>query len=171
MKLSTLSVKRPVAVTMVILICAVIGLYSLSMLPMESMPEMDLSMAIVNTTYSNVGAEEMENLVTKKIEGAISSVSGVDNIQSQTTQGSSLTMVQFNAGTDMDQAVSDMTNSIEMIKSMLPEDCDDPMVIKMDTNIMPIAMMSVSHEGYDLVQTKKYVEDNVTDKLESAAGV
>ena len=65
MKLSSLSVKRPVAVTMVILIFFVIGLYSLSMLKMESMPDMDLSMAIVNTTYSNVGSEEMENLVTK----------------------------------------------------------------------------------------------------------
>lgn len=171
MKLSELSVKRPVAVTMVILIFMVIGLYSLSMLPMESMPDMDLSMAIVNTTYSNVGAEEMENLVTKKIEGAISSVSGVDTITSQSSQGNSLVMVQFDTGTDMDQAVSDMTNSIEMIKSTLPDECNDPMVIKMDMNIMPVAMMSVSHEGYDLVQTKKYIEDNVLDKLESTAGV
>lgn len=171
MKLSSLSVKRPVAVTMVILIFFVIGLYSLSMLKMESMPDMDLSMAIVNTTYSNVGSEEMENLVTKKIEGAVSSVSGVDTIQSQSSQGSSLVMVQFNSGTDMDKAVSDMSNSIEMIKSTLPDDCDDPMVIKMDMNLMPVAMMSVSYEGYDLTQTKKFVEDNVTDKLESAAGV
>lgn len=171
MKLSKLSVKRPVAVTMVILIFMVIGLYSLSMLPMESMPDMDLSMAIVNTTYSNVGAEEIENLVTKKIEGAISSVSGVDNIASQSSQGNSLVMVQFDSGTDMNQAVSDMTNSIEMIKSTLPDECNDPMVIKMDMNIMPIAMMSVSHDGYDLVQTKKYIEDNVIDKLESTAGV
>lgn len=171
MKLSSLSVKRPVAVTMVILIFFVIGVYSLSMLKMESMPDMDLSMAIVNTSYSGVGSEEMENLVTKKIEGAVSSVSGVDTIMSQSSQGRSLIMVQFNNGTDMDQAVSDMSNSIEMIKSTLPDDCDDPMVLKMDMNMMPVAMMSVSYDGYDLTQTKKFVEDNVTDKLESTAGV
>lgn len=171
MKLNELSIKRPVAVTMVILIFLVIGIYSLTMLPIESMPEMDLSMAIVNTTYSNVGAEEMENLVTKKIESAVGSVSGVDTITSQTTEGRSLTMVQFAAGTDMDQAVNDMNNSIEMYKSMLPEDCDDPMVVKMDMNMMPIAMMSVSYDGYDLVQTKKFVEDNLSDNLESVSGV
>lgn len=171
MKLHELSVKRPVAVTMAVLIFVVIGVYSLTMLPMESMPEMDLSMAIINTTYQGVGASEMENLVTKKIEGAISSVSGVDTITSQTSEGNSLTMVQFDTGTDMDKAVSDMNSNIEMIKSLLPEDCDDPMVIKMDTNIMPVAMMSVSYEGLDLVKTKQFVEDNITDKLESTTGV
>ncbi len=171
MKLNELSVKRPVAVTMVVLICLVIGIYSVTMLPIESMPDMDFSMAIVNTTYSNVGAEEMENLVTKKIESAVSSVSGVDTITSQTTQGNSLTMVQFANGTDMNQAVSDMNSNIEMYRSMLPDDCDDPMVIKMDMNIMPVAMMSVSYDGYDLVQTKKFVEENLTDKLESTSGV
>ncbi len=172
MKLSELSVKRPVAVSMIVLIFVVIGIYSLTMLPMESMPEMDMSMAIVNTTYSGVGASEMENLVTKKIESAVSSVSGVDTITSQSSEGSSLVMVQFSNGTDMDQAVNDMNNSIEMYKQLLPSDCDDPSVIKLDVNsIMPVAMMSVSCDGYDLVQTKRFVEDNVSDKLESVDGV
>ncbi len=171
MKLSELSVKRPVAVSMIILIFLVIGIYSLTMLPIESMPDMEFSMAVVNTTYSNVGANEMENLVTKKIESAISSVSGVDTITSNTSEGNSLVLVQFANGTDMDQAVSDMNSNIEMYKALLPEDCDDPMVVKMDVNIMPVAMMSVSCEGYDLIQTKQFVEDNVQDKLEAIPGV
>ncbi|MGM9937583.1 MAG: efflux RND transporter permease subunit [Candidatus Ornithomonoglobus sp.] len=171
MKLNELSVKRPVAVTMVVLIFLVIGIYSLTMLPMESMPEMDLSMAIVNTTYSNVGASEMENLVTKNIESAVSSISGVDTVMSQSSEGNSLVMVQFANGTDMDQAVSDMKSNIDMYRAILPSDCDDPMVIKMDMNMMPIAMMSVSYDGYDLVQTKQFVEDNLQDKLESISGV
>lgn len=171
MKLHELSVKRPVAVSMVVLIFLVIGIYSLTMLPMESMPEMDLSMAIVNTTYSNVGASEMENLVTKKIESAVSSISGVDTIQSQSSEGRSLVMVEFSQGTDMDEAVSDMKSNIDMYRQMLPDDCDDPMVVKMDMSMMPVAMMSVSYEGYDLVQTKKFVEDNLEDKLESTSGV
>lgn len=171
MKLSALSVKRPVAVTMAVLIFLVIGIYSLTMLPMESMPDMDMSMALVYTQYTGVGANEMENLVTKKIEGAVSSVSGVDTITAQSSEGTSMLMVQFNNGTDMDQAISDMNSSIEMIKSQLPEDAKDPNVIKMDTNIMPIAMMSISMDGYDLTQTKKYVEDNLEDRLSAVAGV
>lgn len=171
MKLHEISVKRPVAVIMAVLIFVVIGLYSLSMLKMEAMPDMDLSMAVISTTYRNVGSEEIENLITKPIEGAISSVSGIDTIASQTSEGSSLVMVQFNTGTDMDKAVSDMETNIDMISSMLPEDADDPMVIKIDTNAMATAMMSVSYEGYDLVQTKKFVEDNVVSRLEAIDGV
>ena len=62
MKLHELSVKRPVAVTMIILICVVLGAYSLSMLPIDAMPEMDLKMAVILTNYQNVGSEEIENL-------------------------------------------------------------------------------------------------------------
>ena len=171
MKISELSVKRPVAVSMVLLIFLVIGIYSLTMLPMESMPEMELSMAIVNTTYDGVGAKEMENLVTRKIESAVSAVTGVDTITSNTSEGSSLVMVEFASGTDMNKAVNDMNNSIEMYKAALPSDCDDPSVIKIDMSSMAVAMMSVGYEGFDLIQTKRFVEDNVKNKLESVEGV
>ena len=171
MKLHELSVKRPIAVIMAVLIFVVIGVYSLSMLKMEAMPDMDLSMAVISTTYRNVGSEEIENLITKPIEGAISSVSGIDTIASQTSEGNSLVMVQFNTGTDMDKAVSDMETNIDMISAMLPEEADEPMIIKIDTGAMATAMMSVSYEGFDLVQTKKFVEDNVANKLEAIDGV
>lgn len=171
MKLHELSVKRPIAVVMAILIFVVIGVYSLSMLKMEAMPDMDLSMAVISTTYRNVGSEEIENLITKPIEGAVSSVSGIDTIVSQTSEGSSLIMVQFTNGTDMDEAVSNMETNIDMISAMLPEDADDPMVIKIDMGSLATAMMSVSYEGYDLVQTKKFVEDNVESRLEAIEGV
>lgn len=171
MKLHAISVKRPVAVTMVVLIFVVLGLYSVSMLPMELTPEMDLSMAIVYTSYSNVGSQEVENLVTKPIEGAIGSVSGIDTIQSQSSEGTSIVMAQFNTGTDMDKAVQSMKDNIEMVSAYLPEGANDPMVMKMDMSMMPAAMMSVTYEGYDLVQTKKFVDDNLKDKLEAVDGV
>ncbi len=169
--LHKLSVKRPVAVTMIVLIFVVLGLYSVSMLPMELTPEMDLSMAIVYTSYSNVGSQEVENLVTKPIEGAIGSVSGIDTIQAQSSEGSSMVMAQFNTGTDMDKAVQSMKDNIEMVSAYLPEGAEDPMVMKMDMSMMPAATMSVTYEGYDLVQTKKFVDDNLKDRLEAVDGV
>ncbi len=171
MKLHELSVKRPIAVTMVVLIFFVIGLYSLTMLSMEMMPEMELSMAIAVTQYNNVGSSEVENLVTKTVESAVSSVSGVSSITSQTSEGVSMVMVEFATGTDMDRAVSDMQNNLSMIEDYLPEGAEKPMVMKLNTNAMPVAMMSVSVEGYDLIQAKKYVEDELQSKLESVAGV
>ena len=171
MKLHELSVKRPVAVTMVVLIMVVLGVYSLSMLPIDAMPEMDLKMAIVMTNYSNVGSEEIENLITEPIEEAVASVSGIDTMQSQSSEGMSLVMVQFTNNTDIDKAVSNMENNIDMISAMLPEDAGDPTVLKLDMNAMASMMMSVSYDGYDLVQTKQFVEDNVEHKLKSAGGV
>ena len=171
MKLHELSVRRPVCVTMIVLIFVIIGGYALTMLPMELMPEMEMPMAIVMTNYNNVGAEEVESLVTETIENACASVSGIDTMQSMTSEGSSIIMLQFHTGTDMDKAVSDVEDSIDMIADYLPEKCNDPMVIKLDMNQSTVAMLSVGYEGYDLIQTKKFVEDNVKSDLESVAGV
>lgn len=171
MKLHELSVKRPVAVSMIVMIFVVIGLYSLSKFSIEMTPKMDMSMAIVYTGYPNVGSEEVENLVTKRIEDAVASVSGIDTITSKSSEGTSMVMIQFANSVEIDDAVQDITTSINMYKAMLPEDADDPVIIKIDSSMMSTAMMSVSYEGYDLVQTKKFIEDNVEDKLKSVAGV
>lgn len=171
MNISKLSVKRPVAVTMIVLIFVVIGLYSVSMLPMEMMPEMELSMALVYTSYPNVSSVEVENMVTRTVEGAVSSVSGAKSMTSQSSEGSSMIMIEFSADTDMDKAIVDIKDKISLVENYLPEDCEEPMVLKLDTSMMPVAMMSVSYEGMDLIQTKKYVEDNVINKLEAIDGI
>lgn len=171
MKLHEISVKRPVAVSMVVMIFFVIGLYALSMLPIESMPDMEMNYALVYTSYSNVGSSEVESMVTKTIESAVSAVSGVDTIQSQSSEGSSMVMISFHSGTDMDKAVNDIKDKIDLIDAYLPDECDDPMVMKLDTSMMSAAMMSVSYEGYDLIQTKQFVEDNLESKLEAVDGV
>lgn len=171
MKIYELSVKRPIAVVMIVLIFVVLGFYSMTMLSMEMMPEMELSMALVYTSYPNVGSEEVENLVTKNIESAVSSVSGVNSVTSQSSEGTSLVMVEFSSGTDMDQAVIDMEKNIDMYEAFLPEGVNSPMVLKLDTSMMPVAMMSVTYEGYDLIQTKQFIDDNVVSKLEAVDGV
>ncbi len=171
MNISSLSVRRPVAVTMIVLIFVVIGMYALTMLPMELMPEMELSVALVYTSYPNVGSQEVENLVTKNIESAVSSVSGIKSITSQSSEGSSIVMLQFSSNTDMDKAVQDIKDNVDLVSSFLPEDASDPMVMKLDTSMMPVAMMSVSCEGMDIIQTKKFVEDNIQNKLEAINGV
>ncbi len=171
MKLHEISVKRPVAVTMTVLVFIVIGLYSMTMLPIEMLPKMDLSMAIIYTQYPNVGSREVESLVTENIESAVATVSGIDTIQSTSSEGSSMVMVQFSADTDIDRAVDDMTKNIDMISSYLPDGTEDPLIVKIDSSMMSAMMMSVTYGGYDLVQTKKFVEDNVEDRIKSVSGV
>ena len=171
MKIYELSVKRPIAVIMIVLIFVVLGFYSMTMLSMEMMPEMELSMALVYTSYPNVGSEEVENLVTKPIESAVSSVSGVNSVTSTSSEGTSMVMVEFSSNTDMDQAVIDMEKNIDLYEAILPDGAETPMVLKLDTSMMPAAMMSVSYEGYDLIQTKQFVDENVISKIESVDGV
>lgn len=171
MKIYELSVKRPIAVIMAVLIFIVLGFYSMTMLSMEMMPEMELSMALVYTSYPNVGSEEVENLVTKPIENAVSSVSGVNSVTSTSSEGTSMVMVEFSNSTDMDQAVIDIEKNIDMYEAYMPESAETPMVLKLDTSMMPVAMMSVSYDGYDLIQTKQFVDDNILNKLEAVDGV
>ena len=171
MKLYEISVKKPVAVTMAVLMFVVIGLYSLTMLPIEMTPDMELSMAIVATSYSNVGSEEIENMVTKPIEGIISGISGVDTVSSQSSEGVSMVMVQFANGTDMDKAVADIESNLNLIEAMLPDGAGEPMVLKLDTDMMATAQMSIAYEGYDLVQTKQFVDETLENKLKSVSGV
>ena len=113
----------------------------------------------------------MENLVTKTIEGAVSSVSGAKGITAQSSEGSSMVMIEFSTGTNMDKAIQDLKDSVSLVEAYLPEEAEEPMVLKLDTSMMPVAMISVTYEGMDLIQTKKFVEDNITPKLEAVDGV
>ncbi len=171
MKLSELSVKRPVAVIMAVMIFVVIGIYSVTMLPMDMMPEMELPMGVVITQYPNVGAKEVENLVTKTVESSLGSVSGVAGMTSQSSEGLSLIMLEFDTSVDIDEAITNVKDQVSLIEDYLPEEAQEPMVLKLDMSMMASAMFTVSYDGYDSVQTKRFVDDNVTDKLASVPGV
>ncbi len=156
---------------MIVAMFFVIGLYSMSMLSMELTPDMEMKYALVMTTYSNVSPSEIETEITENIESAVSSVDGVKSITSQSSQGSSIVMMEFSNDTDMDQAVNDIKDTVDMYSAMLPDDADDPTVMKLSTDMMPSVIMSVTYEGYTPSQTKKYVEDNVENHLEAVSGV
>ncbi len=171
MSISEVSVKRPVAMCMIVMIIVVLGLYSLTMLPMDLYPNITLPMILVQTTYSGVSPTEMENMVTKPLEGAAATVSGIKNIQSTSSQGSSMIIAEFNQGVDIDVAAMEMREKIDLYGSALPDGADDPMIIKMDPSMIPIGNFSVSVEGYDLEQAKTFVENEIVSQLEGLTGV
>lgn len=171
MSISEVSVKRPVAMTMVVLMIVVIGLYALTMLPIDLYPNITMPMAAVQTTYSGVSPSEIENMVTKPIETALSQVSGIQNITSTSSQGSSIVIAEFDYGTDMDVCSMEMREKVDLIKGALPEDASDPIIIKMDPSMVPIANFSVSMEGANLEQTKSFADNEVVTALEGLSGV
>ena len=169
MKIADLSIERPLAISMLIIAIVLLGLFSLPRLAVDLFPDMELPVAVVITTYEGAAPAEVEKLVTKPIESAVSTVSNIDEIQSLSQNGSSLVIVMFNWGTDIDNAVNELREKIEMVKGMLPSDAKSPMTIKMDPNSMPIIFFSVS--GDDQVRLKKITEDTIKPRLERIEGV
>ncbi|AGA70644.1 cation/multidrug efflux pump [Desulfitobacterium dichloroeliminans LMG P-21439] len=171
MKLAETSVKRPVTIIMTVLIVILLGTVSLSRLPIDLFPEFELPMAIVMTDYSGVGPQEIEKLITNPIEGVVSSVENIDSVTSTTTQGSSIIMVNFKTGTDMNFATLQMREKIDMIKFALPEGASSPMVLKLDISMMPIMQLTMTSESADLAQLQALAEDDVKPRIERVKGV
>lgn len=163
------SVKKPVTITMMILIVIVLGAISLSKLSIDLLPNIELPIAIVQTTYSGAGPEEVENLITVPMEQAVGTIENIDTITSYSNEGSSLLLMQFNFGTDMDEATLQMREKIDMIKGFLPDGTTSPIVMKIDLDSMPIVQLAISSKG-SLQTTQKLAEDVIQPRLERIEG-
>ena len=165
------AIKRPVTTVMAILIVILAGVISLTTLKLDLMPSIDIPMAIVSTTYVGAGPEEIENLITKPIEEAVGTVSNVDTISSTSSSNSSMVMIQFVDGTDIDTAASDLREKIDLIKGTLPDDASEPMVMKLDINDMSSIVVGVGSENMDIADLTTFVDDNISNDIEKIDGV
>lgn len=170
MNISSLSVRRPVTILMVIFIIVLLGVVSLSRLPIDLLPKIEVPVAIVSTSYAGVGPQEIEKLITKPVEESIATVGDIKNVSSSSSEGNSLVIAEFNYGTDMDFASLEMREKIDMIKGFLPDDASSPMVMKIDPNAMPIMVVSLSGDK-DLAYIQSLAEDEMKSKIERLEGV
>lgn len=163
------SVKKPVTITMMILIVLLLGVVSLSKLQVDLMPSIELPYVMVQTTYSGAGPEEIENLISKPLEQILSTVENIDTVISISNEGSSILLMQFNFNTDMDETTLQMREKIDMIKGYLPDGTTSPIVMKLDPNSMPIMQLAISSKG-DIYTTQKIAEDVVQPRIERVEG-
>lgn len=169
MKLVDLSIKRPVGVIIVVLLALVLGVVSLRGLAVDLFPEIDLPVAAVTTTYQGAAPEEMEELITKPIEGAVAGLEGIDTIQSISQPNSSLVILMFDYGTDIDEALNEMRQKIDQVAVTLPDDANAPTVIKMDPQAIPIMGLTLTGDSLDRLQL--VAEDEIGPNLERVNGV
>lgn len=169
MKIADFCIKHKVTTILAFVMIVIFGAVSFGALPLALMPNIELPMAIVMTTYAGAGPEEIENLVTKPIESACASVAGMDKQQSQSSENRSIVMVTFTDGTDMDQALVDMREKIDLAKASLPDDASAPTVMKMDIDSMPVVMIGL--KGNDLAQMQSVADDDIAPRLERIDGV
>ena len=165
-----LIVKRPVAVFMGIVAVIILGAVSLSRLPVDFLPDMELPYISIRTTYDNAGPEEVEKSVSKIIEGAVSSVNNIKEVSSSSEEEDSRVFVEFNWGSDLASATADIREAIDRIRKSLPDDAESPAVYKFSTDNIPI--MEVSFYGTEnLSALYNLVDNQVLTSIEQVGGV
>ena len=151
------------------ILVVVFGFYSFQNLPLALMPSMEVPAAVVYATYPGAGPEDIEQQVTKKLEGAVAGLSGLDTLQSTSSENMAMLVIQFTNHTDMDQAMTDLRDKVAQVKSQLPDDASDPTVMSIDIDSMPV--VSVALRGNDLASLQSIAEDEIQPALERLDGV
>ncbi|KLI14394.1 efflux RND transporter permease subunit [Brachyspira hyodysenteriae] len=169
-KFITFIVNRPTTVFVTLVSMFIIGFISISRLSINYLPNMEVPIISIKTTYDNAGAEEVEKSVTRVIESAVSSVNNVKTIKSKSKESESNVEIEFNWGTDLQTAADDIREAIDMIRSSLPDDADNPNISKFSTDSEPI--MNIAFFGTDnLASLYDLVDSQILTRLEQVEGV
>lgn len=165
MKIVNLAVKRPVTMIIVLSIILILGMFTFSKLSVDLYPDMKLPIAAVITSYSGAGPEEVESQISKPLEGTLGTLSNVKQIDSRSSAGSSLIIIRYNWGTNMDTAINDIREKTSMVEKFLPSEADKPMVVKMDPTMMPIIQIGISGKDMTLAQLQSFADDVIEPRL------
>lgn len=167
--LTKLALKRPVSALLIVLALFVFGIGSVFGFKMELTPDLEMPMLFVMTVFQGGDPATTEELVTKIIEDAGKTLSGVDSVTSQTTENMSFVMFSYEYGTDTDEAYADLRSAIDTVTRQLPEDAQEPAIIEMDMNAQDMMTLSVTSTGDTDVLS--FVEDELRPELERLSDV
>ncbi|MFH1708668.1 MAG: efflux RND transporter permease subunit [Planctomycetota bacterium] len=170
MNIASFSIRHPVLTIMATLIVIVLGAISLSRLPVDLMPDISFPTLSVSTTYTNAGPREIEELITRPIEQAVGAVPGVQEITSESSEGSSSVRVTFAWGTDLDAAANDIRDRLDRVISSLPDEADRPTLRKFDLAAFPVLILG-AYSDLDPLQMRQLIEDQITYRIERVPGV
>ena len=159
--------KRPVTVLMALLCLIVFGISSVFNATLEQMPDMDQPMMIIMANYSGASPEDMDELVTQLIEDQVSTLEGVKSMSSTTSEGRSMIMLEYDYDTDMDEAYSDLTKSLNSIRD-LPDDVE-PTVMEMNKNAQASMMLTIANPSQENLYD--YVDQKIVPELEKLSTV
>ncbi|RLC42475.1 MAG: hypothetical protein DRH51_00685 [Candidatus Coatesbacteria bacterium] len=172
MRLVDFSVKRPVATLMMNLVIVAVGLFAVYQLKMDLIPDVKYPTLTVVTAYAGASPEDVEKQVTDLVESVVSTVSDLKEIKSTSSKGMSAIQLEFNWGTDMGEAANEVRDRLDRIRDYLPEDADEPMILKLDISQMPAIVFSLSSDiGRDQQEMRRIAEDIIKPYFESIDGV
>ncbi len=173
MSIARFAVNRRVAVSMIALAIVVLGIFALPRLPVTLLPNFTPPVVTVTVNYPNVGPEQMEALVTRPIENAVSRVNGIELINSSSQLGQSSVSAQFYYGTNLDTAAVDVQQQVDQIRSQLPNDpnLQQPQIAKFDSNSLPVVRFYVTDPNIPLRDLGDIFANQLSDEFASVDGV
>ncbi|GEO80759.1 efflux RND transporter permease subunit [Pararhodospirillum oryzae] len=171
MDFSTFFIRRPVFATVVCLMLVIMGLAAMGRLPIRELPDIDSAVVTVSTDYTGAAPEIIDTDITELIESAVAGVSGVRTITSQSRRGKARTVIEFETGVDIDQAVNDVRDVVARVRNDLPEDADEPQIAKSDTDSDPVMRLSLYSDRLSPMALTDYAERTVVDRLSTVDGV
>ena len=170
MNLSEVSVRKPITTIMLFMAIIIIGIVSFERLPIDLFPEIEPPIISVLTQYPGASAQDVELNVSKKVESGLSSVTNLKKISSTSIDNISVVSLEFEYGSNLDEASNDIRSALEFTKRNLPDDAEDPVIFKFSTNVFPILFIAVqANESY--IGLNKLVENEILDPLKRVNGV
>ena len=164
------AVKKPIMTSLCFLAVAIFGLFSLSKLPIDLLPDIDTNTIMVMTSYPGASAEDIENNVTRPLENTLNSVEYLKHITSKSSENISLVTLEFEYGHDIDVLTNDVRDKLDMVSSSLPDEVNTPIIFKFSADMMPILLLSVQAEESQAA-LYKILDDNVANPLARIPGV
>jgi len=170
MSITEVAIKRPLLITVIFVTLILFGFVSYKGLNYNLLPKFEANVVMVQTTYRGASPEEIQNTITKPLEDAVSAIEGVDQIASTSMEGVSAITITLKTGTDVNNAQRDAERRIDQIRTLLPDDADDPVVRRFSTDEIPILRMSVNS---DLSPGDLYelLDDRVAPIISNVSGV
>jgi multidrug efflux pump subunit AcrB len=171
MFLSSLSIKRPVLATMMMLALVTLGLFSYQHLNIDMYPDVEIPVLTVTTGYEGAAPESVEREVTRKIEEALNPIQGVKHISSTSQEGISSIIVEFTLETRINDAAQEARAKVSAIRSELPKDSDESVIQKLDFSAAPVVSLAVRSDALDARELTTLVDKRVKKRIENVSGV
>jgi HAE1 family hydrophobic/amphiphilic exporter-1 len=170
MSIPRLAIQRPVTMFMISAVITLLGLISLTRLPVDLMPEFEQPTLNVRTSYPGVGPLEIEELLTRPLEQAVTAVPGIVRVNSSSSEGNSQVQLNFEWGSDLSEAADEVRTRVDRMRGRLPEDADPPTIFKFDSNQLPVAQIGIEGD-YDPVTLREIAQNEIAPRFERVDGV
>ncbi|MBX3095967.1 MAG: efflux RND transporter permease subunit [Fimbriimonadaceae bacterium] len=171
MNLTIAAIKRPILVAMFMIATIMMGILSYRNTRVELNPDVEFGVITITTIYPGAGPEEINNLITRRIEDAVSGVSGIRQINGTSQDSVSSVVVNLEIGTDVDETATEFRNRIDAIKRDLPTDAEDPIVAKIDTTSSPTMTLVASSETLSSLELRDVLDNELKDEFSRLPGV